>query len=846
MMKVMLKNQIVELLKSLDEGIAYVEQSKNATYEAKLQVLQDCLACISPLKSSMIDNNRAGKSSVLLQGLETNIKKMQSLLQNNKPIAMTVLLTRKQILKIKEIMMKSDKRKEVVFLPYNASMWDSLESIWQAADEDENCDTYVVPIPYCDRNPDGSAATWHYEGQDLPDYVPITDWQEYDLSKHRPDIIYIHNPYDDYNLVTSVHPNYYSKELKKYTDMLVYVPYFVSGDIVGPIKCKAPGVVNADRVIVESERIKEQYEANYPGGNPPPNKILALGSPKFDKVRNSKKEDFALPKQWEKIINGKKIILYLTTIETMLLDTESFIKKHRYVFSVFKDRKDVALWWRPHPLLKATFESMQPEFLQAYEHIVQEYKDAGWGIYDDSSDLYRAITWSDAYYGDMSSVVLMYEATGKPIMVQNVDIRKSIEKCLDDEIIIKRNFNFRDMVVVGDSGWFVGYTNGNLVEIDLNTGEVKSIIKIPCEDLSYRIEKCLNKLYIMPNGNYQYLLEYDYIKGKFRRISLSFICKDTKNKYNKKYKYLIIKEYREKIFLFPYGCEAIIEYDVKKDQCIYHYEWYNKIKKYLINKDKGILDEVYCMSEDSIWIAVSQCNVIMEFNFIDGRSNIYEVGDRSSSYSYMDYDGENLWLISNNETEIIKWNKLNLILCRYNIRNLCDVENKLRKISMIRIFNNNLYIFKAFAKDSLKLDMTTGEITRMKKFDELLNLNHNFIYCDGLHNDYPGIGIMKRRNGQEIVFFHFASNQGYVYNLHYQTIHKIGSCFEASLCNCIINNEYVKNNKKYIIWKEEELIYGVLEDYIQYLIRKQTSGEKLNLVGEDASNVGDRIYYLIR
>ena len=38
-------------------------------------------------------------------------------------------------------------RLEMVFLPYKASMWDSLESVWQAADADPACDAYVVPIP---------------------------------------------------------------------------------------------------------------------------------------------------------------------------------------------------------------------------------------------------------------------------------------------------------------------------------------------------------------------------------------------------------------------------------------------------------------------------------------------------------------------------------------------------------------------------------------------------------------------------------------------------------------------------------------------------------------------------
>ena len=52
-------------------------------------------------------------------------------------------------------------RREVVFLPYKASMWDSLESVWKAADEDPTCDAYVIPIPYFDKNPDGSFRKMH-------------------------------------------------------------------------------------------------------------------------------------------------------------------------------------------------------------------------------------------------------------------------------------------------------------------------------------------------------------------------------------------------------------------------------------------------------------------------------------------------------------------------------------------------------------------------------------------------------------------------------------------------------------------------------------------------------------
>jgi len=97
-------------------------------------------------------------------------------------------------------------RREVVFLPYKASMWDSLESVWKAAGEDLDCDAYVIPIPYYDRMQDGSFGEMHYEGNQYPEYVPVTWYKDYDFEKRKLDIIFIHNPYDDCNYVTSVDP----------------------------------------------------------------------------------------------------------------------------------------------------------------------------------------------------------------------------------------------------------------------------------------------------------------------------------------------------------------------------------------------------------------------------------------------------------------------------------------------------------------------------------------------------------------------------------------------------------------------------------------------------------------
>lgn len=336
-------------------------------------------------------------------------------------------------------------RTEVVFLPYKASMWDSLESIWQAADEDPECDAYVVPIPYYEKNPDGSLGKLHYEGSLYPEYVPITYYQDYEIAMRQPDMIFIHNPYDNNNYLTSVHPFFYASNLKQFTEKLVYVPYFVlqEPDPDNPAEvenispfCTTPGVVYADQVIVQSEKMRQVYikvMTEFTAGRGLDRaywekKILGLGSPKMDKVLHTKKEDQEIPEDWLRIIvkpdgSFKKVIFYNTGLTAFLQNSEPYLKKMKDVFRVFwEERNDVALLWRPHPLFANTVKSMRPQLWAEYESLEEEYRRGGWGIYDDSADLNRAIAVCDAYYGDGSSVVQLCQEAGKAVMIQDVGV----------------------------------------------------------------------------------------------------------------------------------------------------------------------------------------------------------------------------------------------------------------------------------------------------------------------------------------------------------------------------------------------------------------------------------------
>ncbi len=449
------KQQAEELVRQMEEAHDQIKKFiEQGSIPSALELLEECQNGGITVGTLIENTEGEGHPTVLLleEYCEVAYQIHEELIQNKNVNTNKIykLLRQKLIKAANSLKNNITVKKEAVFLPYKASMWDSLESVWKAADEDAYCDAYVIPIPYYDKNPDGSFREMHYEADQYPDYVPITRYDEFDFAKHRPDMIYIHNGYDNWNLVTSVHPDFFSGNLKKYTEKLIYIPYFVLDEIepdneqaVESMKhfCFMPGIINADQVIVQSENMKKIYISEYLKAAKErglqgkhldreylERKFLGLGSPKYDRVLSIKKENLDIPQEWLKVIekpNGswKKIILYNTGIAALLAHNEKWVDKIENVLETFKENQDeVALLWRPHPLIESAMKSMRPEVLQKYEMLKETYLAEGWGIYDETADVDRAVVFSDAYYGDSSSVVQLYKQTRKPIMIQNVEI----------------------------------------------------------------------------------------------------------------------------------------------------------------------------------------------------------------------------------------------------------------------------------------------------------------------------------------------------------------------------------------------------------------------------------------
>lgn len=538
------KNQIIDTIGLLDRAHDTIKKAvETGNRETALMLLEQCQDGAIQIGNLIEASEGADFPAIgMLENYCEQVYQAYELIQQQQPLNIGKICKnfRKELIRI-ENRVKNDiyVRKAVVFLPYKASMWDSLESVWKAADADPECDAYVIAIPYFDKNPDGSFREIHYEGDLYPKDVPIVSWEAYDLAAEHPDEIYIHNPYDECNHVTSVHPHFYSRNLRNCTDKLVYIPYFVLNEIepdnqtaVDGMKhfCFTPGTIYAHQVILQSENMRQIYINEYIkaakemglGGEHIDRKFLekkflGTGSPKFDKLTNTKKGDLEIPADWLKIIekpdgSWKRIIFYNTSVNALLKHDEQMLCKMNAVFAVFKESKDeIVLLWRPHPLIQATIESMRPQLWEEYRKIKDRYIAEGWGIYDDSADMDRAVVLSDAYYGDRSSLVQLYQKLGKPILIQDVDMSFDMMNEKQDIAL-----NFRGCVRKDNWLYFANMEFNGLFRMSLETYEIAHEHTFACANLNsffyvgQHVMSYQDNLIFFPNNNGQHNKLYCY------------------------------------------------------------------------------------------------------------------------------------------------------------------------------------------------------------------------------------------------------------------------------------------------------------------------------------------------
>ncbi len=643
-----------------------------------------------------------------------------------------------------------DNKRVILFLPYKAAMWDSMESIWENTANDESCEAHVVPIPYFEKKPDGSFGEMFYEGDLYPDYVSAIGWETYDLEKNRPDVVYIHNPYDNCNKVTSIHPDFYIERLKKYSDQIVYVPYFLTLSFVEKHFCVAPGTLYADKVIVQTNSIKKIYqkairEFEKENGWPKnyfheKEKFLVYGSPKLDRALHLKDRDYEIPDEWKNIVyrsdgSRKKVILFNTSVQELLLYAEQQLEKIRNVIALFQKEQDVVLLWRPHPLNESTAKAMLPHILKEYLEIKQSFKELKIGILDDTPDLYRAIAVSDAYYGTGGSLITLYGLTGKPIMRENTEI-------LDMERISGyRLVSFENALVDKDGSlWFSNIEFNSLFYYNLKSNHLIWKGVFPNEDFyrKHNYSKYLrykNRLIFPPYCGNE-IAVYDMNTEEFIKIPIE---KDD----NKKPRFYGVAIYGSKFFAFGAQCCMTIVLDLETLEISYYEEMHKELKKHF-NYSDGFIIGANVVTENNIcYLFSKRTNIIIEFHMDDMSYKLWHIGSRENRFQSMQKFRDKIYLLPKSDSNIICWD--------YQNRKEYEVVNNNKGISLANAYNcscafdDELYLFAFLGNHNAKilkgkeeLEITESDIQvyaedGLKKIDASVYREQkiSWSYCDG-------------------------------------------------------------------------------------------------------------------
>lgn len=604
---------------------------------------------------------------------------------------------------------------ELVFFPYKASMWDSLESIWKAARDDGECNTYVVPIPYYDMLPDHSDVRFNYEKNLFPADVPVVDWEDYRLEERQPDIIVVHNPYDDCNRVTSVKPEYFSENLKKYTDLLVYVPYFMTTGRIPDDHIYFKSYQNFDKIIVQNasyvEEIKKYVHEE---------KIVPLGSPKCDCIVESGKNPI-IPEDWRDKIQGKKVIFFNLSISCLLqADIEKYLEKVENFFELVNQYDNLALIWRPHPLLEATINSMRGNLRQSILNMQEKFMKGKNTIYDKTANPERTIAISDVYVGETeSSIVAMFAFAKKPIYILSRDLYKEMDA--QDRYLVDPV----GMLLYKDNVYFIAKQYHFLCRLNLKKKMTEIVVNL--SEYSQEMEKTLlirhmNEIWILLDKSIQdTILIYNCDDGHIEVLSWEAQTRGPEDRIEGLF-HDYDQDHSQNLYFWSKQGKIVLHIDLITREVKKRTEFVGRLLDNF-KKDEcmfgmfiPVREKIYCLSRCS--------NEIMEMDLSNNEIKIHKVGSVTARYLYIYYYDEKLYLVEKGKVGIYIWNPENEELIHIEEKELesidlkekVDVQDRLPYALLIKpdksLNDKKIYVFSNVTNFIEELSCLTYKLKR--------------------------------------------------------------------------------------------------------------------------------------
>ncbi len=344
------------------------------------------------------------------------------------------------------------KEKRIVFLPCKAKWWKNMEMFWNCAIQNPNLDVHVIPIPYYERDFTGKIFEKHYEAELFPTNVNGEDYQSFDFEEMHPDIIVVQVPYDGWSTAISVDRLYYSDNLLKVTDELVYIPCFDPDDSEKDgdkaetairVLAEQPAVVNADKIILKSERMIRVYLKKLIELTGEPtreywNQKMILEGDFLDEITENKEdvkesnrgclsEVKAKNQDWYGLVgntNGKKVVVYYVSLGFIIGGGGKAFEKIKASLDILESNAErIKAIFLPQKELLNNLARLDDGLWSEYKALIEDMENKWQNcVYDPEGIAIEYIDDWDAFYGDPGFLPRQCVLRNKPVMLQNIDV----------------------------------------------------------------------------------------------------------------------------------------------------------------------------------------------------------------------------------------------------------------------------------------------------------------------------------------------------------------------------------------------------------------------------------------
>jgi hypothetical protein len=342
------------------------------------------------------------------------------------------------------------------------------------------------------------------------------------------------------------------------------------------------------------------------------------------------------------------------------------------------------------------------------------YKDSF--ILDKSPDLQRALAISEVYYGDESSLIALYNIMGRPVLFQAFDSNP------------QKNFNLYiySLYEYNNNLWLISPNLNGLLRMDKNTF-IPELIGFfnnenPTSEYQYYNIILADDILLFAPILATKIALYNIKSNNFEYIDIPMPQYNKSLEYKPTSEFVCLFKYAENIYFIPKSYPGILQFNISTKEINVIDSWINELHKHLPKNTFRYFNS-YQLIDAVAYIPCLFCNGILEIELDTLSYNIRLFRNKSIGYRDICYDGNDLWLLPLNISNIVKYNPLSGQTSEYSVIVNDPTANNIDPFSFIRYYNSFIWIFPSsgdYAKVT-KINVKTGQATAIDQFQQYIN-----------------------------------------------------------------------------------------------------------------------------